>query len=724
MAKLRVVYAQRASTAQSYDTALINDLRARFWLVTVFANWSVPIVPAYWADVALLIIGAPGTDNKLFQYGLEGLPVPILSLCRYTAANQLAMGTAYGAYTLTALARKAGVADPRAAFASVSVTSASSQIITPPASGVAHDYYRSGNSNQAGVARKIRTLDGVDYEDVFWGYHRIDLLSGDALDLWRNYSGGAAPANETLAALASPLAPMEVLELRRALVALGSPLEDVAALGAPAADTRVLLGSPLQGRVSALAVPTPAALGRWPSPLGAPPRALVAPLGAARAALGSPLGLVRARAWEPREALQALAIAPRPRLLSDPLPLRRGAELPGYRADAVLPWVYGRVRLSPLPLDDAGLEWLLADHPILAVAQVRDDGLPVDGWELVQGLDATAHPVAKLRLARAPKGALSADLAGRVDARNGELLEHPADICADLVARCGLPPGDWSALRARWPGVRLGGVIASLEPLREVLARVVGSLGARWSAAPLRAWAPHEAAPLATLAALDIDEGSASATTTSLATRLILTWGWDWASAEPRGSVVLEAPAAVAAFGAITLELSAPWLRSARDALALGHAELGRRARPTWEIELKLGAGARWRPGDRVTLAHPWLPAGAAEISRISQDGGARLLTCERPAGGLPRVEVVRHGALLEARSPEPVAVSYRDGIATFTVLGEDGNPLAGAAVTLDEAATRYTDRLGQVQFATERGLHALLITLSGYAPLEIEVEV
>ena len=490
-------------------------------------------------------------------------------------------------------------------------------------------------------------------------------------------------------------------------------------------ETRLALPSPLSARLAALAVPSSAALAARPSPLdAAAPRALIAPLASARALIGSPLGLVRARAWEPRAAPQGVAVAPRARLLSDPLPLRRGAELPWYRTDAVLPWVYGRVRLAPLPLDDTGLEWLLADHPIAAVRAVRDAGTPVEGWELVQRLDPTGHPVAVLRLARPPKGALAVDLNGRLDAVTGALLEHPAAICADLVAACGLPPGDWSALRAHWPGVRLGGVLARAEPLREALARVIASVGARWSAAPLRAWVPDAAAPLATLGPAEIDEGSATADTGELATRLVLTWGWDWAAGAPRGSVVVEAPEAIAEFGAITVELEAPWIRTARDALALADAELARRARPSWVIEVRIASGEAWRPGERVILAHPWLPAGPAEITRMAIDEGERRLTCARPAGPVRRVTALRHGALIEARGAQPVSVSYRDGVATFTILDEDGVPLAGAAVTLDEGETRYTDRLGQVQFATQRGVHALLITLSGYAPLEIEVEV
>ena len=125
------------------------------------------------------------------------------------------------------------------------------------------------------------------------------------------------------------------------------------------------------------------------------------------------------------------------RLLSDPLPLRVAADLPRYRTEAaarVLPWVYGRVTLSPVPLDDAGLEWLVADHPVVAVEAVRSAGKALDGWQLVQRLDETGRAIATVRLTRAPEAELAAQVVGRRDDTSGALLEHPAAIAAVFPA--------------------------------------------------------------------------------------------------------------------------------------------------------------------------------------------------------------------------------------------------------------------------------------------------
>lgn len=149
----------------------------------------------------------------------------------------------------------------------------------------------------------------------------------------------------------------------------------------------------------------------------------------------------------------------------DLLPLRVAADLPKYRADAasrVLPWVYGRVTLAPVPLDEAGLEWLVADHPVVAVDAVRSEGKALDGWQLVQRLDETGRAIATLRLTRAPESELAVQVVGRRDDTSGAVLEHPAAIAADLLRRCGWAPDAdaFQGLRDDFPGMALGLVFA------------------------------------------------------------------------------------------------------------------------------------------------------------------------------------------------------------------------------------------------------------------------
>lgn len=498
-------------------------------------------------------------------------------------------------------------------------------------------------------------------------------------------------------AVATVAAPLGALSLqgvtwsvRRALVDLASPL------GRP-----VMRGRRWWTRVG---------LVQSPAPLGAP------------AVVGT-----RGQIFTAVTPAVAQDAAPR-RLLSDSLPLRRAIEWPGYRADAWLPWVYGRVTLAPLALDDGGYEWLLADHPIVGVTRVTVGDVETSGWQLIQRLDQAGRAIATLRLAQRPKdgAAVAVTVAGRRDDESGALLEQPAEIAADLLRRCGWPvsASAFSAVAARWPGVLLGGVIAEPMSLREAVSVVLGTVGADWSAEPVRAWPVQVGAPSATLGAALIDEAQAEAGHEQIATRLRITFGYDWARRSPRGAVTLLAPDVAARVGVIDRDLDLAWVRAARDALALGTAELQRRARPQWQMELALPAGSGWRPGDILSIDHPWVPSGPALVSRLSRSDRRDTLTLMRPAGLEPRVELAARGSLVDPAAAEQPAVIYRDGQATFTVLNDIGEPLAAASVTLDGMETRVTDRQGRVTFTTTRGPHTLLVVAAGYLPFEMDVVV
>lgn len=416
------------------------------------------------------------------------------------------------------------------------------------------------------------------------------------------------------------------------------------------------------------------------------------------------------------------------RLLRDNLPLRRSLVMPDYRVDAVLPWVYGRVTLSPIPLDADGLEYLVADHPIVGVTAVRVAAVETSGWALSQRLDGTGHEVSVLRLAQAPAdgATVAADVIGRRHPVTGAALEHPADIAADLLRACGWTVDDaaFDAMRDAHPAMMLGGLLTESQPLRTAVSAVIACAGAGWAADPLCCWIPGEGDPVATLTPALLDSASAEASSEDLVTRLVVTFDYDWSAGTAAQSLTLEAPDAIERHGELESSLDLPWIRTARDALAVATAWLEARARPTWTITLTARPGTDLAPRDVLTLAHPWIPAGPAQITRITAGEASRAITLTRPAGDVPRVALVGRGARIGDSGVEPLKVEYKDGVATFTILTELGEPLAGATVTLDEMETRISDRFGRVQFRTTRGAHSLLIVASGYEPMDLGVTV
>lgn len=416
------------------------------------------------------------------------------------------------------------------------------------------------------------------------------------------------------------------------------------------------------------------------------------------------------------------------RRLTDALPLRAATDLPQYRSDAWLPWAYGRVTLAPVPLDAAGLEWLVADHPIAAVDAVTDGGAPVTGWTLVQRVDALGRPIATIRLTQAPKGALAVQLAGRRHAVTGATLEHPADIAADLLTQAGwsVPANAFQGLRDDYPGLALGIVFDSPVRLREAIAAVIEPLGAHWTARNFAARRAGARTPSDTLTPVSADTIRAVASDSELATAARVAFAHDWATNSPRQTLLLEAPDAIRRYGRIETTLALPAVRTARDALAIGSARLADLARPRWNIEATASAGLLdVAVGGTLALAHPWVPAGAAEVLGMEHDrnAGALALQLSMPAGPAPAVVMASRGAAIDPANRNDTIV-YKDGIATFTITDDNGNPLANAAVTLDSIDTKQTDRAGRVQFKTERGPHTLSVFLAGYAPFEMDVTV
>ena len=496
----------------------------------------------------------------------------------------------------------------------------------------------------------------------------------------------------------------------RARAGAAGPLGIPAAVAERAAQAWLHLSGPL-GQPALLARPeqVSSAWGQLPGPLGTP--AIVA-----------------------RRPPQPVPVPPPvvsvARLLTDPLPLRRSVELPRYRADAVLPWAYGRVTLAPIPLDDRGLEWLLADHPIVAVERVTVAGQATTGWQLVQRTDDTGRAIATLRLTQPgkPGDTIAVQLIGRRHPTTGAALEHPADIAADLLRQCGwsVPLDAFHTLRDAFPALALGTLFDRSVTLRAALAAIIEPLGTLWTAHPLSAVVPGTQPPAGTLGVLQLDDIRATARRDTLATIARVTYAHDWSTGAPRQSLMLHAPEAIDRYGRIETDIELPAVRTARDALAIGAARLADLARPSWVIEASLADrdAAAAQLMRTVTLDHPHAPAGNVTVTARAHDRTRATvsLTLTRPAGPAPRIELMRRGAALDAAAPEPVGITYRDGVATFVITDESGNPLAGASVTLDGTETRTTDREGRVQFRTERGPHTLTVYLAGYDPFEMDV--
>jgi len=393
----------------------------------------------------------------------------------------------------------------------------------------------------------------------------------------------------------------------------------------------------------------------------------------------------------------------RPLLLSDALPVPRTSALAEYVTDVPAPWVYGVVTLEPIQLDSGRTRWLIASNYVPTVLRASVDGYALSyiqgGWTILR----TSQPVPD-------DDTLSVTVQGQYGT--------PAGIAADVLKRCG-----WSVSAADFaeaPTLNIGLMLDS-GTVREAMASIWEALGVQWSARPVWARLPDAGPLVGTLTPQTASGVSATTGSGTLYSIAVVSY--------QGGAVTLRAGQAVERFGELSTTFDCPTLRTSRDAVGVGTRLLQRVARPLWSITATYSGGPVVpAPGDRLTVAHPHLPAGVAVVvSRSLRRNGDAVLTLEMPAGSAPPVVLVRVSVETPATVTQSTGVSYNEATreATFTILDENSSAMSGANVTLDGSRTGVTDRFGRVAFRpVTRGQHSLLVEAVGYDPVELEVTV
>ena len=418
------------------------------------------------------------------------------------------------------------------------------------------------------------------------------------------------------------------------------------------------------------------------------------------------------------------------RLLTSHFPLRRATDLAEYRADFAerwLPVVIGRATVNAIALDRAGADWLVADHAVASVDAVTLDGKPL-AYERLARTDAEGRTMTRVRLAQPQRtGQVVARVTGLQDTQTGAVIERPAAVLRALCALAGLAPeaGDYDELDI---AASLSLVIDTPATLRDLVSQVTQALGAVWTVGRARVATP-DSTPRYTFGVREIERISASARLEEIYSSARVSYARDHASSTPRGSVRLVAAGLAQQIGDQAIaDIDVGIVASAAEAIAIGSRRLASMAVAQWAVSLDLGlrTGGRVELLDTIRIDHPHAPAGLALVTGRTLDRARGTVTLDAvmPADAAPRIDVARVGAAIDPADPDAGGVLYRDGIATFNIVDDQGRPLAGAAVTLDGAQTANTNARGQVTFKASRGAHTLLVNASGYAPFEMGVTV
>ena len=444
-------------------------------------------------------------------------------------------------------------------------------------------------------------------------------------------------------------------------------------------------------------------------------------------------------------------------LLSDPLPLRRAADLPVWLDDAPLPWVYGRVTLAPVCISTDRREWLIADHAIAGVTSVAAAGEPVSGWQHLNRTDDSGRAIAVLRTSQPVKEGVQLAVActGALDERSGEVIEHPAAIARDLLKRCGrdVQPDAFLGLHDAQPAAACG-IVFDGGTLRESLAALFAPFDVLWNAADTRA-VPLDLARSPVGAAITprtAARAEAACALDDVFTTARVLFDYDYCARQHRQAITIDAPESRARYGAREITYEYPHIHAARLALELAQNRLTRDAAACWQIDADIDTGtapAAGQPqgggsplggqqvtgaqgatgarvgavsiryGDAIDLNHPHLPAGKAIVTSVTKTGQSAKINalCWQPA----QVTLARHSAAATPDSARPAYV-YKDGVATFTILDDTGAPIPHAMVMLDGITGNRTNGRGEVSFKTPRGAHSLTVYADGFEPFTLDV--
>jgi hypothetical protein len=431
-------------------------------------------------------------------------------------------------------------------------------------------------------------------------------------------------------------------------------------------------------------------------------------------------------------------------LLSEDLPLRTSADLGDYSEDAMLPVVYGDLSQSAVPVIKLSeTEYLCADHPAtLTAAYVNAQ--ETKGWNGSTGTDSSGHAYCKLTLAAPPEAGaeITVSMQGKRNPQTGALLEHPAEILIDLLSMAG-KAWDLSRLKSELPGLKLAGRLDKPQSIRAWLDEITQSCGIVWAERFAAVYPASAGVSVATLDPRNTSITSMEASIEDAADRLQI--AFDYHPAKGAFAQYMEFSAQPSPFGeagkAPISKLEAPWLRQPSDAIALGQRLLARLA--SNRISIAIETGKALNVGDWFEISHPSLPLPpGAPLTGIKGWGGGntaqmmalsietqpgkpgRKLTGEILLGDAPTITLDKHARAIAPKASGGIDVAYKNGIATFTILGADGKPLPNARVSLDGSAAKKTNAQGKVSFETTPGAHLLAVESDGFTPFEMEVTV
>lgn len=390
--------------------------------------------------------------------------------------------------------------------------------------------------------------------------------------------------------------------------------------------------------------------------------------------------------------------------LTAALPLRDATAWGGYREAVSIPHRYGACSGALIQYDEARTQFVWADHPVQSIDAVLLNGLPVGDWEARTVTDATGRAMAVVVFGASQDEGVSLVARGRgkQHPRTGQPLTNPADVVWDVLASIAgrdINEGQLASFRVACDAARLelAGSIEARDTVLSVVRSICAAIGATYcpdDPALCRLWPGGEAGPALTI----VRDGSVSAACSIADLVNDLTIQFAPEAGQPRGAIQLESPDSIARHGRRPEVIVAPWIGSARVALAVAERLLQHSARPQWTIQATVRRPLR--PGQGVQLDHPALPtSGIYTVTARARDvaAGRTAITVTAPIGEPPAMRLVRQSTAYDPLQYAGATAATAGTDRVITLVDTDGRPIADARVSVRELGIAgQTDSAGR----------------------------
>lgn len=408
-------------------------------------------------------------------------------------------------------------------------------------------------------------------------------------------------------------------------------------------------------------------------------------------------------------------------LLSEAVPLRASTTLNGYQTQAYLPWVYGDLRHQQIPtVRISASKYLVADHP-MTVTAVYVDSKKVANFTAVIGDDGTGNTVTYIEIGDSiGSKTVTVSGTGKLNPRNGQLLDNPADVVTDIMTKCGydtnLVRQQTQALRVEFGRLNVGvaGVIFDgKQTIRQTLIEICQSVGVIWLPDIFEQY-PSPAKPsLHRLDSYNCSGITCEAQASDYATTVECEYFKQW-SANIFGGVMSFAAAGKRP-REVVQKVSLPWLNNQPYCRYLCSLYARRAAQDKVRVKL-IANNLDIKAGDWVSIDSRQMPFDGVHnmfVLATEPSGASLSIVGEILLGNTPAI--VQTGETLSALigvSDLSISVRFDGGQTVFIITDSDKKPVFNALITIDDDSTvKRTNIAGEVVYsALDRGVHVLTI--------------